>query len=319
MENLINIAVVNFNAKWGCKDVNLNKMKEMCIEAGEKKADMIIFPETALTGYDNETFKDKSKKMQYILAETIPGPSTNKVVDLAKKYNMYIIFGMPERDKENKDIIYNSAAIIEPTGNINRYRKIHLPFDEADWAVRGNEPVLIDTKWGPIGISICYDTYFFPELLRYYRAMGARMSINVTACPEGPCTSGTAESTIKAYALINSMFIASSNLCGKDLYSSFIGGSSVIGPDEDDGKAISYVGKMFNETNSTIQGLKMGIIDLSLADQYAKLPVFFNNQRIEDWDWRPELYSKIYKEASNKYHSKNNLKETSYENFYSIN
>lgn len=85
--------------------------------------------------------------MHTLLAETIPGLSTQAVAEYAKKYNLYVVFGMSEK-ADDSDLVYNSAAIIYPDGRTESYRKLHLPFDEAQWAVRGDKPVLIDTPWG---------------------------------------------------------------------------------------------------------------------------------------------------------------------------
>lgn len=294
MENKIKIAVVNFNAKWGDKAYNLKSILEYCVRAGEQGVNMIVFPETALSGYDDEAGKPRGEKMHCRLAEAIPGPSTEAVAELAQKYDMFVIFGMPEKDGE---LVYNSAAIVYPDGKTESYRKIQLPFDEANWAVRGENPVLIDTKWGPVGITICYDTYCFPELIRYYRSMGARLCLNVTACPDAPCTAGSAQLTIPAYAMVNYVYIASANLCGKDLQSNFIGGSSVVGIREDGGGAETYIGKMFGDEGSTEIGMKIGEVDLALADTYAQIPIYRFNDKIGDRDWRADLYARLYLES----------------------
>lgn len=301
MKDIINIAVVNFKTTWGMKEINRNKILGYCEEAGKRGADFIVFPETALTGYDNEPDKARTEKMQVKLAETIPGETTKIVAEVAKKYHMYIVFGMPEKDSTNEEIIYNSAAIIYPDGRTESYRKIHLPFDEVEWAVRGETPVLIDTEWGPIGISICYDTYCFPEMIRYYRSMGARLCLNVTACPDAPCTSGSAELAIPAYAYLNYMYIASANLCGIDKINNFIGGSSVIGPDISGKKAHVYIGKMFNSEGSDEPGIIMGTIDLGLTEQVPHIPIYQYNEKIGDRDWRPELYSKWFLDSKKKF------------------
>ena len=292
MKDIINIAVVNFTAVWGNKDINRNRILGYCEAAGKRGMDMIVFPETALTGYDNDTEHERSEKMHVKLAETIPGESTAILSEAAIKYGMYIIVGMPEIAD---GAVYNSAAIIYPDGSTVSYRKIHLPFDENEWAVRGDKPVLIDTPWGPVGISICYDTYCFPELIRYYRSKGARLHLNVTACPDAPCTAGAAKLTIPAYAMINYMFIASANLCGNDRHSHFIGGSSVVGPTWDGGGASSYIGKTFGEEGSEIPGMMAGTIDLSLADQYTNIPIFRKNANGE-MDWRGDLYAELFRQ-----------------------
>lgn len=253
---------------------------------------MIVFPETALSGYDNDLDHIGMDKMHCRIAETIPGPSTEQVAEIAKKYGMYIIFGMPEY-KEGK--VYNSAAIIEPNGNTYSYRKLHLPFDEKEWAIKGEEPVLIQTKWGPIGISICYDTYCFPELIRYYKAKGARLCINVTACPDAPCTENSAMLTIPAYSYVNYIYIASANLCGYDLRSRFIGGSSVVGSNYKKDGTISYIGKTFGEKDADTPGMYLGTIDLFLLDQHTDIPLFQKDEE-GNCDFRAELYAKMYKE-----------------------
>lgn len=291
MEDKIKIAVVNFQTVWGDKTANLKQIENYCHQAGQQQADLIVFPETALTGYTNQANVTLENKMHYLNAETIPGPSTLKLSQLAKQYKMYIVVGMPEKVSDH---LYNSAAIIEPSGKISSYRKIHLPFDESEWAIPGNEPVLLDTKWGPIGITICYDTYCFPELLRYYRAKGARLSLNVTACPDADCTFGSAKLAISAYAFVNYMFIASANLCGDEKGNHFVGGSGVVGSVPGNVKA--YVGYMFGDENSDKPGLFIGEVDLSLADKYGEIPIFKKDEHGHR-DWRNDLYAKLYLET----------------------
>ena len=286
MKNIIKIAVVNFQTIWGDKEKNLNEICEYCQKAGEEKVNLIIFPETALSGYDNDKEHSKNEKMHVIMAETIPGKTTERLSYYAKKYGMYIVFGMPELCDGK---VYNSAAIIYPDGKTDSYRKIHLPFDEKEWAEKGSDPKMIESEWGNIGITICYDTYCFPELIRYYRAKGARLVLNVTACPDIPCTLGAAKLSLPAYAYINYVFIASSNLCGEEIRSNFKGGSCIIGPDKSKGDFCVYAGKMFGEKDSDKDDLIIKEIDLSLADKYTDIPIFKE-------DWQPKLYSKYFSE-----------------------
>ncbi|MCD8098892.1 MAG: carbon-nitrogen hydrolase family protein [Lachnospiraceae bacterium] len=286
MKHVINIAVVNFYAEWGNKENNLARILDYTEAAGKRGADMLVMPETCLTGYMDEEGKSRTEKMHARLAETIPGPSTEKVAELARKYGMFVVFGMSEKDPADETKIYNSAAIIHPDGKMEAYRKLHLPFAEGNWAVVGDEPVLIDTPWGPVGITICYDTYCFPELIRYYRAKGARLTLNCTACPDGNCTAGSAELAIPAYAFGNYIFIASSNLVGNDHGAHFMGGSGVVGPAIDKGGVHTYVGHMFKDPNSDQAEMYLGTIDLSMADVNTDIPLFRG-------DWRPELYKKM--------------------------
>jgi predicted amidohydrolase len=288
MKDLLNIGVVNFKTVWGDKSANLAHMEAYVTEAAGRGCEFIVFPETALTGYSSEPDVPYEKKMHVVNAETIPGPATEKMAELAKKYHMFIVFGMPEK---SGDVVYNSAAIIHPDGTTESYRKLHLPFDESGWAVRGDEPKLIDTPWGPVGITICYDTYCFPEIIRYYRAKGARLTLNVTACPDAPCTLGSAQLGLPAYALVNYIYIASSKIIGQEKQNHFAGGSGVIGPVS--GGAKAFVGHTFSDADREEEGLFSGVIDLSLADKNAEIPIFRRNEKGQ-MDWRHDLYARMY-------------------------
>lgn len=282
MKDLIRIAVVNFHSIWGDIDKNLENIKKYCIKSGEKRVNLILFPETSLCGYDNDKNKPYKEKMHYKTAQTTSDKAVSELIEIAKSYNMFIVFGMNERDTTDFEKIYNSAIVITPNGEVDSYRKIHLPFDEKEWAIAGSEPMLINSEWGSFGVSICYDTYCFPELMRYYRSKGARLILNLTACPDIPPTMNAATLSLKAYACINYSIIASSNLCGKDNTSMFKGGSCIIGPDKVTGWKI-YAGKYFGEENSDIEGLYIADINLSDADNNTDIPIFSG-------DWKKDLY-----------------------------
>ena len=165
------VAVVNMTGYWGNKKKTIAKMKEYIEKAHNKGVEMLVFPETVLTGYgyltpDKDPFYQKyGVSMQVATAETIPGKSTNELSELAKKYDMYILFGMTEKDEkgaiyeandtsEKAEKVYNSIAILYPDGKIDSYQKIHRAGVEDQWSVCGKTPKIIDTKWGKAGIDI---------------------------------------------------------------------------------------------------------------------------------------------------------------------
>ncbi len=232
-ESDIVFGVVNFEAKWGDKEANIAAMKDYIAKAAEKGVEMLVFPEMALTGYTYIAPAAGEKAMQQALAETVPGPATDALAPLAKAHNMYIIFGLPEL-KDDK--VYNSAAILMPDGTVESYQKIHPVADENQWAVRGDTPYMFDTPWGPVGLSICYDTYAIPELTRYYAAQGARIVLNPTATSRGS-TEGKWEwyyrNRIESTADREQIVLVSANLAGTDGTEAksvvFPGGSCVVG------------------------------------------------------------------------------------------
>ena len=181
LKHVLRVSVINFKTWWGNKELNLERILDMTELEAKSGADLIVFPEMALTGYDTEEGIPFEEMMQYKLAETIPGPATREIEQITRQYGVYAVIGMPERDESDHNIIYNSAAVLGPDGFVGAYRKIHVPKMETRWATRGTDPFLFDTPWGKVGVGICYDTYVFPELTHYYRAKGARLMINATA------------------------------------------------------------------------------------------------------------------------------------------
>lgn len=291
LKDIITLSVVNFNAVWGKKDINLNRILGYIEAAAKKGSDLIVLPEMALTGYDDIEETPKKEKMQALMAETIPGPSVEKVEVLAKKYGIYIVMGMPERDSDDYNKIYNSLAIFSPKGLVGSYRKMHLPAPEPNWASRGDKPFILKTPWGPIGIAICYDTYCFPEMTRYYAAKGARLCINSTALAKchGKYLGTT---TLEANSITNGIYIASANLCGLDSYNYFWGGSSIIGPARETWAPYYFAGLPFTVEKADEQKMYTVTIDLSLATRF----LYKYNSAVSSSDFRPDKYVEMYSE-----------------------
>lgn len=220
-------AVVNMPGVWGDKEANLTAIENYIKEAGEKGVDILVFPETVLTGYewkapeDDPYYQEQGVAMQVALAETVPGPTTNYLSKYAKQYGMYIIFGMTEKEEDpiydmtdgGVEKVYNSAAILFPDGTIDSYQKMHRAGYESKWSVSGDTPFMFDTQWGKIGIDICRDGHFYPELGRYYAAMGCTMLIHPTATTGNPWYR---ETRIGSYTDRDGMAAITCNLLGPD-------------------------------------------------------------------------------------------------------
>lgn len=289
--DIMNLAVVNLKPVWGDKAANYNRIKEYAKCAAKKGIDMIVFPEMALTGYDIENIP-KDEMMQIKEAEYIPGPSTEKLSVVAQKYGIYIIFGMPEKDKSDEKTVYNSAAILKPDGTILSYQKIHLPGNEADWATRGNTPMVFDTEWGKVGLTICYDTYRFRDLAYYMRAKGARLLINCTACCFEAVNPEMIQRSIEGLAVDLPIYVASSNLTETDKFNHFMGCSSIVGP-ASKGNVYYYAGYGFKDDKGRMPGMFYATIDLELVNLLETRPLFNYNPRVKTPDYRPEIYLKM--------------------------
>ena len=192
-EKVVTLAGVNWKGEWGNKKANLEKMKATVKQASAFGVNMIAFPEMALTGYEcgpEARSEQKSCAMHTEAAETIPGPSTEEMAKLAKELDMYIVFGMPEKDPDRADVKYVSTAIVGPEGVLGSYRKMHLAtppvWTEYYCFKPGRELPIFETKYGPVGIQICADFWMYPELSRLLFLKGARIIFNTVGSAVAP-------------------------------------------------------------------------------------------------------------------------------------
>jgi predicted amidohydrolase len=224
MKEKIKLALAQISSKRENKKANLQKIKEFTLKAKEQAADLVIFPELSLSGY---VVRDQI----YELAETIPGPATKKIVGIARKTGMHVIFGMPELSEKTKATIFNTAVFVGPKGFIGKYRKMYLPthsvFEEKRYFRPGYQTAAFNTALGNIGLCICYDL-FFPEVCRLTRLKGAQLIISISASPS--VRRSYFEILTAARALENTAFLAYVNRVGVEEGLQFWGGSRLVSP-----------------------------------------------------------------------------------------
>ena len=133
-------------------------------EAARQRADIAVMP---------EVLTKSSGASSVEAAELIPGPSTEFFGMLAKKYNLYLVPGLVERDGP---LIFNTAVLIGPEGKIEgKYRKVCPTGGELENGITpGHDYPVFDTRFGKVGIMICYDG-FFPEVARELSNRGAEV------------------------------------------------------------------------------------------------------------------------------------------------
>lgn len=296
--DIINIAVVNFRISSEDKENNLRRMMDMSRAAKRRGADLILFPEMALTGYGMYIDESIPQKAKAATAETVNGPSVRAMEQVAKEEDMYIVFGMPEKLSEDSDKIYNSAVVLGPEGIIGSYQKIHPYGSENMWCEKGENPFMFDTKWGPISLGICYDNYQFPELVRYYVWKGARLHLNPTFAAQEVPNENAHHAFIRCYAphleylvLTSSIYVASSNITGWDHGCYGGGGSMVIGPKTnpfEEVEVTTYIGDVSDQQGKIF----IGTIDLSLANRHQCI----DSPWCGEPDYRPSIYKKLFDE-----------------------
>ena len=263
------IGLVQMHAKMKDIGANTQEIKKRVEEAAEKKANLIITPEVALTGWQFQMDDWRA------VAQEIPGPATEEIGAVAKKANAYVVLGMVEKAGEN---LYNAAAIIDPKGNlVRRYRKTHLWSFEHEIFRPGEELCLVDMEFGWVGISICYDACF-PEYIRALAVQGATIVSHSTfwLANEPFNAFGNKmeiyQSFCRTRAFENQVYFASANRVGNDDFLYGLGNSVVMTPWGD------IAGKLYQTPGTLV-----------VHTEWEKLPAW---QKMEPlWpDRRPEFY-----------------------------
>ncbi len=175
---------------------------------------MIVFGELAALGPRPEA------------AQPMPGPAEEHFRALARKHNVWLVPGSIYEMNGNR--IYNTAPVIDPTGEVvARYRKMY-PFQPYETGIEpGGEFVVFDVpEVGRFGVSICYDMWF-PETTRTMAWMGAEVIIHPTLT--NTIDRDVELSIARASAATNQCYFVDINSSGRLAY----GRSIVVGPEGD--------------------------------------------------------------------------------------
>jgi predicted amidohydrolase len=158
------IGFFQFAPRFGDVDQNLNALAEAVSSA---EADLVVAPELSLSGY---LFTRKGEVEQ--MAVEVPGPATDRLSAAAAKADCHLVVGLAERGAEG---LFNSAALIGPTGVVGVYRKVHLFYEEKLYFSPGDRGFpLFDVQGVKIGMLVCFD-HFFPEAARTLALQGAQI------------------------------------------------------------------------------------------------------------------------------------------------
>ena len=144
---------------------NLRGMAEIARAAARDGAELVVFPELALTGLSQpgET------------ALSVDDPILAELQALAAELGLHLVVGFAERDGAR---CFNSAVLVGPEGVLGTYRKIHLTQAEGAWATPGEDWAVFDLPFGRLGLLIGHDMSF-PEAGRVLALKGC----DLIACP----------------------------------------------------------------------------------------------------------------------------------------
>jgi predicted amidohydrolase len=175
----------------GSAAASVQKFLEL-VDAKTTTTDVILLPEGI-------TVVGTGKKYAEV-AETIPGPTTERLSELARRKRAYVAAGIFEREGQ---AIYNTAVLIDREGNLaGKYRKVYLPREEIEGGLTpGNSYPVFRTDFGTVGMMICWDLQY-ADPARALARRGAELILV-------PIWGGN-ETLGKARAIENRVFIASS-------------------------------------------------------------------------------------------------------------
>lgn len=142
----------------------------MVREAAAKRAKIVCFPEMFNTGYNFQLIGDGFHNC----GETIDGHTITRLQKVAKECACYVIAPIT-LEKKVKGVFYNAAVVIDDEGVVlGDYSKHHLWAAERYYFHAGEDIPVFDTKYGKIGVMICYDAGF-PETARVLTLKGAEL------------------------------------------------------------------------------------------------------------------------------------------------
>ena len=214
-------------------DANLMETGRLISIAKEQGAGLIVLPENfPIMGYEEN---DKVK----IREKYNDGPIQNFISDQAKKHKVWIVGGTIPLECDDPNKIIAACILYNADGEVvARYDKIHLfdvdldndeSYKESETIASGTQPQVVDTPFGKLGLTVCYDLRF-PELFRIMVDQGAE----IIALPSAfTATTGKAhwECLVRARAIENLSYVIAANQGGYHLSGrSTFGDSMIVDP-----------------------------------------------------------------------------------------
>lgn len=217
------LALIQMSWELGNVEANVAKAEKNIREAHANGANFICLPEGFNTGYycfDYETMK--------AAAEPIDGKTITKMRGLAKELGVHLL--APIMMSVGTGLTENTAVLIGDEGEIiGTYSKTHLVGAEQMHLRKGREFPVFDTKFGKVGIVVCYDICF-PETTRILALKGADFIICPSAWRDGSYFRDWLNQVTEVRALDNTVFVALVNYTGELPDSPFCGCSQVVSP-----------------------------------------------------------------------------------------
>jgi N-carbamoylputrescine amidase len=202
---------------------NLEKAAARVADAARKGAQVVCLPEL----YRSPYFCQREDQALFDLAETVPGPSTERLSKVAREAGAAVV--VPIFEKRAPGLYHNSAVILDADGRTaGLYRKMHIPDDPAFYEKFYFTPGdlgfrAFDTRFGKVGTLICWDQWY-PEGARLTALQGAAVLFYPTAIgwhphekeKHGAHQRDAWRTVQRGHAIANGCYVAAVNRVGKE-------------------------------------------------------------------------------------------------------
>ena len=281
-------------------EANFAAAVERIEEAAGRGANIVCLPELFRTQY----FCQREDVQLFDLAEPIPGPSTARLAEVARKARVAIVASLFERRAPG--LYHNTAVTLNADGAIaGIYRKMHIPDDPLYYEKYYFAPgdlgfQAVDTAYGRVGALICWDQWY-PEAARLTALQGAEVLFYPTAIGWHPAEKeafGAAQyvawQTIqRSHAIANGVYVASVNRVGLEHGEVKLEDGEVLGgraPVRESDPGIEFwggsfladpFGRVIARASHDAEEILLGEIDLGLIEETRRHWPFLRDRRID--------------------------------------
>jgi len=254
---------------------SLEQQLHLCQQQG---AQLVLLQELHTHLY----FPQTENVAHFDLSETIPGPTTDFLCQLAKKLKLVIVSSIFE--KRAPGLYHNTAVVIESNGEIaGLYRKMHIPddpgFSEKFYFTPGDLGFMpINTSVGSLGVLVCWDQWF-PEAARLMALQGADVLLYPTAIGwsaednqvEQQRQSEAWITIQRSHAIANALPVVVANRVGKEDNTLFWGQSFIAGQQ----------GEILQSANQSEATVLVTDISLTRTENVRRIWPFLRDRRID--------------------------------------
>jgi N-carbamoylputrescine amidase len=204
-------------------EANVAKALSSIRRAARQGAQIVCLQELFRTPY----FCQRQDPALFDLAEPIPGPTSERIAQVARKAGAVVVASLFER--RSAGLYHNTAVVFDADGDfLGLYRKTHIPDDplyfEKYYFTPGDLGFRVfQTHFGRVGVLVCWDQWF-PEAARLTALRGAEVLVYPTAigwhprekAEHGPAQRSAWETVQRAHAIANGVFVAAVNRVGHE-------------------------------------------------------------------------------------------------------